>query len=315
MDGSSQTPATRGSVSERLLELFNGHRLSPTQRRIAQYFLDHTDAAFLSSTELAERTGVSQPSVIRFATALGFSGYPDLRRSLRRVVLGSSPEPADQVRRNELQAIVADDQAALHALHESLAQPHQVLQVAEQLAQSSPLTVLGFRASAALAGHFTYGAQRVHPDVRLVAAGRTMGIDTIMQSHQAGSGWLLAFAMPRVPVETVDALRLCRSLGMRTAVIADSALVSFSADADVLLPVGVGPRAVFDSHAGALTLSAVLMQAMADAFPERTQQRLERFEQMAESQRFFIDSTDVGDKRPGSTGRQRMAEPEDGQTP
>lgn len=283
-------PTTTPSLSERLLVLFNGRRLSPTQRRIAQYFLDHSDAAFLSSTELAQRTGVSQPSVIRFATALGFSGYPDLRRSLRRVVLESSPDAADDVRRNELQAIVADDQATLASLHDSLARPRQVLEVAEQLAQSSPLTVLGFRVSAALASFFTYGARRIHPDVRLIAAGHTAAIDALMQSRQAGGSWLLAFALPRVPVETVDAIRLARSLGMRTAVVTDTALVDFANDADVWMPVGVGARGVFDSQAAAMTLAAALMQAMADAAPERTQERLEAFEQMAESRGFFIDS-------------------------
>ena len=291
MDGVAHTAGTTtATVSERLLRLFNARRLSPAQRRIAQYFLDNADAAFLSSTELAERTGVSQPSVIRFATALGFSGYPDLRQSLRRVVLEATPEAPDEVRRNELQAIVADDQLALGSLHNSLARPQQVLRVAEELAQSTPLTVMGFRVSAALASHFAYGAERVHPDVRLIASGRTMASDALMQSQQAGGTWLLAFAMPRVPVETVQALRLARSLGIRTAVITDTALVPFAGEADLLLPVGVGARAVFDSHAAAMTLTAVLLQAMADAAPERTQRRLEAFDQLAESQGFFIDA-------------------------
>ena len=307
MDGESHADASAGSVSERLLDLFKGRRLSPTQRRIAQYFLDNADAAFLSSTELAQRTGVSQPSVIRFATALGYSGYPDLRRSLRRVVLGSAPEAAEQVRRNELQAIVADDKSSLNILHEGLAHPQQVLRVADELSQSLPLTVLGFRVSSALAHHFTYGAQWIHPDVRLIATGGTTGFDTLLQSAQAGGTWLLAFAMPRVPNETVEALRLARSMGIRTAVLTDTALVPFAEDADELLPAGVGPRAVFDSHAAAMTLSAVLLQAMADAAPERTQKRLEAFEQMAETERIFVDSgTGAGNgSGPSTSGRRR----------
>ena len=291
MDGTPVKAGTPDSVSERLLELFNARRLSPAQRRIAQYFLDNADAAFLSSTELAERTGVSQPSVIRFATALGFSGYPDLRRSLRRVVLEAAPEAPDEVRRNELQAIVADDRKTLGALHDALAHPRQVLAAAEQLARSEPLAVLGFRVSAALSIHFAHGAQRIHPDVRLVTSGLTMASDVLMQSRHAGGSWLLAFAMPRVPVETVEALRLAKSLGMKTAVVTDTALVPFTSDVDLLLPVGVGARAVFDSHAGAMTLVAVLLQAMADAEPERTRHRLEAFEEMAESQGFFVDDT------------------------
>lgn len=42
--------------ADRVRALFDGHPLSPGQRRIAQYLVDHlTEAAFLSITELAER--------------------------------------------------------------------------------------------------------------------------------------------------------------------------------------------------------------------------------------------------------------------
>jgi hypothetical protein len=71
-----------------LLTLIGGRRLSPAQRRIAQYLLDHMPgSAFLSSVALAQRAGVSQPTVTRFAAALGFSGYPALREALRIIAL------------------------------------------------------------------------------------------------------------------------------------------------------------------------------------------------------------------------------------
>ena len=80
-----------GSASARLLKLFEGHRLTPTQRRIAHCLVRHAaDAPFLSSVELAGLAGVSQPSVTRFAVALGFDGYPALRRSLRDTVPGGA---------------------------------------------------------------------------------------------------------------------------------------------------------------------------------------------------------------------------------
>lgn len=82
-----------GSASTRLLKLFEGYRLTPTQRRIAHCLVRRpADAPFLSSVELAELAGVSQPSVTRFAVALGFDGYPALRRHLRE----TAPPSADE---------------------------------------------------------------------------------------------------------------------------------------------------------------------------------------------------------------------------
>jgi DNA-binding MurR/RpiR family transcriptional regulator len=279
-------------VSEQLLALFDGHRLSPAQRRIAQYLLDHQpDAAFLSSVALAERVGVSQPSVTRFATALGFAGYPELRDALRPIVL-SSPDPAraespTEVRRNEYQAAIDAERDNLAALRRIAADPARVIALGADLADSTPLTVLGTRVSAALASYFGYAAARIHPDVRLVTRGGSAALDAIAQAREAGGSWLLAFVMPRYAVEAVAALRAARALGLRVAVITDVPLVPFADSADVLLPTAVGSQLVFDSYAAPMTLAALLLQAMADAEPARTQARLEAYESLAEQNRFY----------------------------
>lgn len=285
--------AESGNVAgptERLLALFDGHRLSPTQRRLAQHLLDHlSESAALSSVDLAERVGVSQPSVTRFALALGFSGYPALRDTLLRLALGGPADPPEEVRRNELQTAVATEVRNLEALHETLAKPGQVVDLGRELAASVPLAVLGLRISEPLARYFAYAAQRIHPDVRCLTVGGTVAFDALLQSHEAGGTWLLAFAMPRYASETVRALRVARSFGLKTAVVADVRFVPFADDADVLLAAGVGSRLVFDSYAAPIVLSAALLQTMADAEPGRTQARLEAYERLAEAQDFFRD--------------------------
>jgi DNA-binding MurR/RpiR family transcriptional regulator len=278
----------KDSPSERLLAIFEGHRLSPVQRRIAQYLLDHLpESAFLSSVELAERAGVSQPSVTRFAVVLGYAGYPELRNALRPIALGLVGRDGG-ARRNELQVAVESDLAHLDALRVSLAQPDQVLRVGRELAGSRPLGVLGLRVSAALAEAFGYFAQRIHPDVRVITRGGTSH-DELLQVQQAGGSWVVMFLMPRYPVEAVEALRYARRIGLRSAVVTDRALVSFADDADALLTAGVGERLVFDSHAAPLALVMVLLQAMADADPQRTQARLDAYERMAEQEGLFVD--------------------------
>ncbi|CAM5271325.1 hypothetical protein SGLAM104S_02618 [Streptomyces glaucescens] len=83
-------PEVEAAPTSQLRALFDRPRLSPGQRRIAQYLIEHiTEAAFLSITDLAERVGVSQPSVTRFAAAVGFSGYPALREKLQSIALGT----------------------------------------------------------------------------------------------------------------------------------------------------------------------------------------------------------------------------------
>ncbi|MGW1197574.1 MurR/RpiR family transcriptional regulator [Streptomyces sp. NPDC002536] len=279
--------------ADKVRALFDGHRLSPAQRRIAQYITDHlTEAAFLSITDLAERVGVSQPSVTRFAISLGFNGYPALREALQPLALSAvagHPEAREDSRRNELQAAVDAEIENLESLRRVFADTGQVLDIGRELARSVPLTVLGLRISLSLAEYFTYAAQRIHPDVRLVSRGGSVAYDALLQAREAGGTWVLAFAMPRHAKETLAAMRAARSTGLRVALITDLTLGPLVDEADVTLTAGTGSRLVFDSYAAPGILSAALLQAMADADPERTQLRLEKYEQAAEQHDFFFE--------------------------
>ncbi|MET9359567.1 MurR/RpiR family transcriptional regulator [Streptomyces sp. NPDC006632] len=278
--------------ADRVRALFDGHRLSPGQRRIAQYLIDHlTDAAFLSITELAERVGVSQPSVTRFAASLGYSGYPALREALQPIALSAvagTPEGREESRHNELQAAVDAEIENLENVRRLVADTTQVLEIGRELALSVPLTVLGLRISVSLAEYFAYAARRIHPDVRLVTRGGSVAYDALLQSRSAGGTWVLAFAMPRHAKETLAAMRAARSAGLRIALVTDTTLGPLVEEADVALTAGTGSRLVFDSYAAPGVLAAAILQAMADADPERTQARLEEYEQAADKHGFFL---------------------------
>ncbi|MCP9205966.1 MurR/RpiR family transcriptional regulator [Streptomyces sp. NEAU-Y11] len=273
--------------------LFGGQRLSPAQRRIVQYITDHlTEAAFLSITDLADRVGVSQPSVTRFATSLGFSGYPALREALQPIALSAvaaSPRTREENRRNELQTAVDNEIANLENLRRVFVDTDRVLEIGRELARSVPLTILGLRISVSLAEYVAYAARRIHPDVRLVSRGGSVAYDALLQSREAGGTWVLAFAMPRHAKETLAALRAAHRSGLRVALITDLTYGPLVEEADVALTAGTGSRLVFDSYAAPMMLSAGILQAMADAEPERTQFRLEKYEQAAEQHEFFLD--------------------------
>lgn len=278
------------SPSAQLRTLFDRPRLSPGQRRIAQYLIENiTEAAFLSITDLADRVGVSQPSVTRFASAVGFSGYPALRERLQSIALGTlAGGPAEENRGNELQAAVDAEIDNLENLRRDFADPSRVIDVGRTLASSTPLTVLGLRISVSLAEYFAYAARRIHPDVRLVTRGGSVAYDALLQSREAGGTWVLAFSMPRHAQETLTAVRVARGAGLRVALITDLALGPLADEADTVFATGTGSRLVFDSYAAPGVVCAALLQAMTDADPERTQARLEEYEQVADQHHFFL---------------------------
>jgi len=259
-----------------LLALAQQHRLSPAQRQIVQRMLGmFPDVAFLSTIEIAERTGVSQPTVTRLAAALGFAGFPEFRAALRDVVVGVIPAP-------DIPGMPAIDQemANLESLKRVL-DGDRLAAAVTLLAGATPLGVIGLRASAALAQYFGYFARRVLPAVVVCTDAGTVD-DAVLELRQEGAEAVLIFAMPRYPAATVGAIRLARRLGLKTVVVADNALAPFAPDADVLLVAPVGTGLVFDSHAAVVVLAISLLDAIAGAAPERTQQRLEAHEALVD---------------------------------
>jgi DNA-binding MurR/RpiR family transcriptional regulator len=224
--------------------------------------------------------------VTRFAIALGFDGYPGLRRRIRELTGGESvPEPDHE---NELQRALVAEADNLTRLATTLADRRQVDEAGRLLAASCPLPVLGLRSAAPVAGYFGYFAAKVHPDVRVLDTGGSSLSDRLEQARSAGARAMLAFVLPRYPREAREALREARTIGLSTVVVTDSPMSSVAADADLALPAAVGARLVFDLHTAPLALACVLLQAMCDAMPAQAQSRLEAFEQSAARRQVFL---------------------------
>lgn len=283
MSSALDSPARR-----QLPELLSRRRLSPAQRRIAQFVLENAaEAAFLSSTDLAGRAGVSQPSVTRFAAALGFASYQDFRGALREQVLGNDDEPTDGVQTNALQDAVLQEAANLRKLAHALRDPSHVEAAAAELSGSQPLVVLGLRVSAGVASHFAYGAQKVLPDVRVITSGDSTARDLLDQAVLAGATHVLAFVLPRYPRETLELMRYARERDLRVVAISDTQLEPVAGHADRVLAAAVGSRLVFDSHVVPEMLALVLLESISDHSRDRTQRRLERFEETTARHRVF----------------------------
>ncbi|MEC3977350.1 MurR/RpiR family transcriptional regulator [Amycolatopsis sp. H20-H5] len=267
-----------------LQEMFAAHRFTPAQRRIAGYLVANAeDAAYLTSTELAERAEVSQPSVTRFVALLGFDGYGAFRRHLRR---SASTPPATHS--TKFQEGLDEDLRNVAALRARLADDQPLREIGRRLAESDPLVVMGFRVSAAPAALFGYLAAKIHPDVQVLSGGGSVLGDQLRHASRRGARVAILFALPRYPREAQEALVQARELGLRTVLLTDKPVSALTPDADDVLSAGVASEFVFDSHAAVMSLSAALLEAMTDAAGARARQRLESFEEYAAQRELFL---------------------------
>lgn len=72
-------------LTEELRAQLMGVKLTKKEKLIAEFILDNfAESCFITSTEIAKRLHVSDSSVIRFTRTLGYSGFMDFQKSIRK---------------------------------------------------------------------------------------------------------------------------------------------------------------------------------------------------------------------------------------
>ena len=79
--GENSTNELQGRIEEKYRGMSKG------QKRLADYVTGNYDkAVFLTAAKLGEVVGVSESTVVRFATQLGYKGYPGFQKALEELV-------------------------------------------------------------------------------------------------------------------------------------------------------------------------------------------------------------------------------------
>ncbi len=77
-------------MRDRILAVYD--TLRPSERRLADYVARHGAAVIrLSMPELAERAGVSQPTIARFCAALGYDGFREFKLQFAQTSVAARP--------------------------------------------------------------------------------------------------------------------------------------------------------------------------------------------------------------------------------
>ncbi|MDR7394478.1 MAG: MurR/RpiR family transcriptional regulator, partial [Armatimonadota bacterium] len=93
-------PPVAGGCWLRLRELASS--LAEAERRVADYVVrEGRRVPALSITELAERCGVSEATVVRVCKRLGLRGYQELRIRLSAELAAEQPQIVGEVRRGD----------------------------------------------------------------------------------------------------------------------------------------------------------------------------------------------------------------------
>ena len=263
--------------------------LTPTDRRIAAAILDDpTLLAFGTVSDLAARVETSRPSIVRFATRLGFEGYTELQGWARAQVSRQLASPSHRIRQPH---DAGDHRRA--AVEDAVAQTFGALDEEQLPSLAAPLLaghhvwILSGETSMAGAHTLASGLSMLRDDVRLVdehALGREL-------TGAGPADTAVVFDFARYRRTSVTAARTLADIGVHIVAITDGPLSPLAGLTPTWCSLRIPAVGPFDSAVPAVLAAELLVARVAQELGERATERIDRLEALWQATGTFLNYT------------------------
>ena len=267
-------------INEKLSSFSKGHKL------IANYMTAHYDqAAFMTAQKLGKTVGVSESTVVRFATMLGYDGYPALQKALQEMMRSRLTAvqrievTSDQMSGEDvLERVLSQDIERIRRTLEETSR-EDFGKAVDLISSANTIYIAGTRSSASIAAFLNYNLSLIFPRVKLVPSTTTSELfEKIM--HIDERDIMIGFSFPRYSKQTVRALDFAKHNGARVIAVTDSASSPIAKYADSLLLARSDMASFMDSLVAPLSLVNALVVAVSIKNRDKVSKTFERLEQV-----------------------------------
>ncbi len=241
---------------------------SKGQRSIGNYLIANYDkAAFMTASRLGEVTGVSESTVVRFASALGFEGYPELQTALQELIrmkltpLQRMEVTNDRIGNGDvLESVLNSDISKIRATLESVSR-QDFDRAVDALMNARKIYIIGMRSSASLANFLAFNFRFMFENVTLVQT--TSGSEVFEQLLRVSSDdAVIALSFPRYSKRIINAVEYASSQNAHVIAITDSDRSPIAPYADSKLYAKSDMASFVDSLVAPLSIIDALIVAI-----------------------------------------------------
>ena len=245
-------------ISQRIRMLYSG--FSKGQKKIANAILhDYDKAAYMTAANLGKLVGVSESTVVRFASELGFDGYGEFQRSVQELVRTKlTPNQRIEVTKQRLgkgdilENVMESDINKIKITLDKLDREHFYHSV-DAILEAKTVYIMGARSSEHIARMLNYNLSLIFDNIRFVLP--TSSAEVFEQMFSVGDGDLLiAFSFPRYSTKMVSAVKYARQKGAKVIVITDSHISPLAEYATYLLTAQSDMASFMDSLVAPLSI-------------------------------------------------------------
>ena len=239
-------------------------RFSKGQKLIAQYILKNYDkVAFMTACKLGEAVGVSESTVVRFANALGYSGYPKLQDALQEVIKNklTTVQRVDMVKEfNDdsaiLKKIVKSDMDNIKDTLEEIDEK-AFEEAANRILKAKRIYIVGMRSSFTIAQYLGFYLGIILDSVHVIRTDMGDAFEQVVKINE--DDVLIAISFPRYSKKSYQIVSYAKEKGAHIVSLTDSTFAPVASFTDNLLLVKSNMVSFVDSLVPALSIANALI--------------------------------------------------------
>ena len=245
--------------------LSRGTGFSKGQKRIAAYILDNYDkAAFMTAGKLGQTVGVSESTVVRFASELGYDGYPGMRKALQEMIRSrlTSVQRIEVARatmdeKNVVASVLMADMEKLQLTLDEC-DTAQFNEAVDTILAANHIYIVGMRSSTCLANFLGFYLNLLVENVHIIQDTTVSEVYEQIIRIKEGDVFI-GISYPRYSSRTAKAMKYAKSSGAKCIGITDGPASPFAELADTLLYAKSDMVSFLDSLVAPLSLINALI--------------------------------------------------------
>lgn len=266
----------------------NMSSFSKGQKRIANYILESYDkAAFMTASKLGKTVNVSESTVVRFASELGYEGYPSMQKSMQKMIRNR----LTSVQRIEVSYDRIDDQNVLSSVLQSdIEKIRQTLEeidpnsfngAVDAIVRARRIYIVGVRSAASIANFLHFYFNLIFDNVVMVGASTTSEVFENL-IHITPEDVVIGISFPRYSSRTVHGMKFAKDQGATTIAITDSEASPLASMSTYTLKARSDMVSFVDSLVAPLSLVNALLVAVSRKQHEQLANTFQKLESIWE---------------------------------
>lgn len=202
--------------------------LSKGQKILATYITDNYDkAVFLTAAKLGDVVGISESTVVRFATHLGYKGYPEFQKALEEMVRNK----LNSIQRMEvtygrisqskiLESVLQSDQEKIKDTLEHIDESAFEMAV-DTILQAKHIYIVGIRSCAPLAAFLAFYFNLMFENITLLQTNNSSELFEQMVRINKDDA-IIGISFPRYSMRTLKAMEFANNRNAKVITLTDS---------------------------------------------------------------------------------------------